>query len=545
VKQQELFGRPLISPSREDPGGVKKAETSAVEPLRHLPPEPHPLARVPAWGRPSVGLRVLSVSELTSQIKALLEPNFARVLVRGEVTGFRGPNARGHLFFAIKDERASIDVRLWANAARALTFTLKDGLAVVVEGFLDVYEVQGRYSVIAQRIEPEGVGARALAFEQLKAKLAAEGLFGEKRTKPRRPLPLLPRKVGVVTSVSGAALRDFLKVLHRRHPRLPVLVADARVQGDRAASEVCRALRALFHTDVDVIVVTRGGGSVDDLWTFNEEPVARAIFESPVPVVSAVGHEIDTTLADLVADMRAPTPSAAAEVVAPVVSELELGLRQARTRLMRAVEKALLSARTLLQALRGGLGDPRRALSGQRLFLADVAERLGRALRRALREREGALERLTVRLQAARPQAQLEARRIAFEALERRLLVAGPRRVREERAALSRLSLALERASPRPALGRARQTLAHEAARLPGLVRSRFKAERQTLTSLAQRLDALSPLRVLGRGYAIVRREDGQVVREAKDVAVGARLNITLSRDEVEACVTGLKPGGK
>ncbi|GMU60856.1 MAG: exodeoxyribonuclease 7 large subunit [Myxococcaceae bacterium] len=486
------------------------------------------------------------MSELTFQLKELIEPRFARVLVRGEVTGFRGPNARGHLYFAIKDERASIDVRVWQSTARLLKFKLKDGLSVIVEGSLDVYEVQGRYSVIGQRIEPEGVGVRALAFEQLKAKLAAEGLLGEKRTKPRRALPLLPRRVGVVTSVSGAALRDFLKVLHRRHPRLPVVVADARVQGDMAAWEIRRAIRALCRTDVDVIVVTRGGGSVDDLWTFNEEPVARAIFEATVPVVSAVGHEIDTTLADLVADVRAPTPSAAAEAVAPVLAELELGLKHARARMTRAVEKALLSSRNQLKALEGQLGDPRRALSGQRLWLADAAERMARTLRRAVRDREASLEALLVRLQAARPQARLEGRRAEFDALERRLLVVGPRLVREQRTALSRLSLELERASPRPALVRARQALAHDAGRLPGLARLRLKSERQRLIALAQRLDALSPLKVLGRGYAIASREaDGQVVRRASDVRVGDRLRLTLEKDEVEASVTGLKPGRK
>lgn len=541
MKQQDLFG-----PQAPAAPGEREAERAPPKPPEPPPPGPLPPARVPAWRQPRPEPRVLSVSELTFQLKELIEPRFARVLVRGEVTGFRGPNARGHLYFAIKDERASIDVRVWQSTARLLKFKLKDGLSVIVEGSLDVYEVQGRYSVIGQRIEPEGVGVRALAFEQLKAKLAAEGLLGEKRTKPRRALPLLPRRVGVVTSVSGAALRDFLKVLHRRHPRLPVVVADARVQGDMAAWEIRRAIRALCRTDVDVIVVTRGGGSVDDLWTFNEEPVARAIFEATVPVVSAVGHEIDTTLADLVADVRAPTPSAAAEAVAPVLAELELGLKHARARMTRAVEKALLSSRNQLKALEGQLGDPRRALSGQRLWLADAAERMARTLRRAVRDREASLEALLVRLQAARPQARLEGRRAEFDALERRLLVVGPRLVREQRTALSRLSLELERASPRPALVRARQALAHDAGRLPGLARLRLKSERQRLIALAQRLDALSPLKVLGRGYAIASREaDGQVVRRASDVRVGDRLRLTLEKDEVEASVTGLKPGRK
>lgn len=580
MKQQDLFGAqpPAREPRRETTARPADAQPARAEPPpeAHPPPraaEPVPPAReaaparvelwrsrpgsppaqpaeaprVPAWRQPrGEQPKVLSVSELTWQLKDLVEPAFARVVVRGEVSNYRGPNARGHLYFVIKDERAAIDVKLWASAAQRLKFKLKDGLAVVIEGSLDVYAAQGRYSLIAQRIEPEGVGARALAFEQLKAKLAAEGLLGEKRTKPRLALPLLPRRIGVVTSVTGAALRDFLKVLHRRHPRLPVLVADARVQGEGAAIDVRYALKALGRTDVDVIVVTRGGGSVDDLWTFNEEPIARAIFEAKVPVVSAVGHEIDTTLADLVADVRAPTPSAAAEAVAPVLSELELQLATSRARLVRAVTRTVQAQRTHLRALKSELGDPRRALSGQRLELAEAAERMARVLRRQVREGHETLEALGTRLQQARPQAQLDARRAAFEALERRLLVAGQRALRAERANLSRLSLALERASPRPAIRHARQALAHDASRLPALAKARVTAERQTLLALTQRLDALSPLKVLGRGYAIVSRaEDGRVVRRAGDVKAGDAVTVRLGEGEISASVTGSKPPAK
>ncbi len=262
------------------------------------PPPPAPPAQ-PVWRREPVpaaaqaapapaprGEKVLSVGQLTRAIKDHLEPQFLRVLVKGEVTGYRAPNVRGHLYFALKDDFASIDVKIWATTAARLKFQLKDGMSVVVEGGLDLYEASGRYSLIVQRIEPTGVGAQALAYAQLKAKLMAEGLFGPNRKQPRRALPVLPRRVGVVTSISGAALKDFLKVLHRRHPRLSVLVADARVQGEGAHDEVARAIRRLARQNVDVIVVTRGGGSAEDLWTFNEEVVARAIFACPVPVVT-------------------------------------------------------------------------------------------------------------------------------------------------------------------------------------------------------------------------------------------------------------------
>ncbi|HEY1333041.1 MAG TPA: exodeoxyribonuclease VII large subunit, partial [Myxococcaceae bacterium] len=250
---------------------------------------------------------VLTVTQLTQAVKGVLSEGFRRVLVRGEVSNCRGPHASGHLFFKLKDAGASIDVKIWASTVQRLRFRLEEGMEVVAEGNLDVYEKAGQYNLIVQRIEPAGAGALAIAFAQLRDRLTAEGLMGEQRLRPPRPLPFLPRRIGVVTSRSGAALHDFLRVLHRRNPRLSVLLCHARVQGPGAADEVVRALQRLARTDVDVIVVTRGGGSVEDLWTFNEETVARAIAASPVPVVSAVGHEVDFTIADFVADVRAPT----------------------------------------------------------------------------------------------------------------------------------------------------------------------------------------------------------------------------------------------
>ena len=507
---------------------------------RPLAPEAAPR---PAWRQP-VKREVLSVSDLTGRIKGVLEPSFSRVLVRGEVTGFRGPNVRGHLYFAIKDDRAQLEVRIWQSAARALRFKLADGLSVIIEGALNVWEPQGRYSLIVSRIEPEGLGAMALAFEQLKQQLAAEGLFGEKRTRPRRPLPFLPRRVGVVTSLSGAALRDFLKVLHRRNPRVAVLVCDARVQGEDAASDVRRALRWLGRAQVDVIVVTRGGGSAEDLWTFNEERVVRAIFDSPVPVVSAVGHEVDVTLSDLVADVRAPTPSAAAEAVAPVLSELQAGLATVRARLQRALERRLLEARKELDGLAAALGDPRAAVAPQRLLLSELTERMARVLRRVDRDRRAALAELGARLQRAKPQALLAAREQELAGLRRRLAAAGQRTLRDERELLASLRLGLERGSPSPRLARARQALAHHGARLGVLVRSRLERDRASLAAASSKLDVLSPLQVLARGYAIARRADGRVVRRAADVAVGDAIEVRLAgEDALQASVTKVKPG--
>ncbi len=546
IRQGDLFGGPLPPPAPKPASSVDVKAPQPAPPPVAAPPLPVTAAPVktPAWRQVEAKAppKVLSVSQLTRQVKDALEPQFTRVLVRGEISNFRGVNARGHFYFALKDERASIDVKLWATTAQRLKFQLKEGLSVVIEGNLDVYEPQGRYSLIVSRLEPEGVGAQALAFEQLKQKLVAEGLIGDKRTRPRRPLPYLPRRIGVVTSVTGAALRDFLKVLHRRHPRLSVLVADARVQGDGAVFEVRRALRWLARTDVDVIVVTRGGGSAEDLWTFNEEPVVRAVWDSPVPVVSAVGHEIDTTLCDLVADVRAPTPSAAAELLAPSLVELEAQLSALKARMHKAIEKTVARERSELRGLRGALGDPRRELSSQRLVISTAADRVTSVLRRRTRNETAALRELSQRLQRARPQAQLQSRKAALAALRTSLRTLGQRKLRGEREQLGRLSRELERHSPRPLLQQGRQLLARQGQRVPAAMKGRVQRERERLRGLAAQLDAYSPLKVLSRGYALVHGPDGKVVRRAGDLEVGDQLKLRLGGEgEVLAQVTQVK----
>lgn len=545
MKQHDLFG--LLGPAAPAP---RPASPRGAGPDLMARPGPAPTLGEP---RPQQGgprlpatTAPLTVSELTVRIKERLEPAFVRVLVRGEISGFRGANARGHLYFSIKDAEASIEVRVWQSTARGLRFALQDGLSVIVEGQLNVYGPSGRYSLIVQRIEPAGVGEKALRLEQLRARLLEEGLLGPRRLRPKRPLPFLPRRIGVVTSVTGAALRDFLKVLHRRHPRLSVLVADARVQGEGAPHELRRAIRALGRTDVDVIVVTRGGGSADDLAAFNEEMVVRAIFEAPVPVVSAVGHEIDTTLADLVADVRAPTPSAAAEALAPVLGELELQLAGLQARLIRAVDRTILVSRGGLKALEGALVDPRRALAEERLRLDELADRLTGSLRGRLQADQAALRARSLRLQRLRPQAQLRERQAQLQALALRLSKVGRQRPAELKDGLARLTLALTRCSPRPGLAHLRQVLGHDAVRLAASARRRVSSERQRLGALAGRLDALSPLQVLSRGYAIAQRSDGRVVRRASDVQVGDELRLELGRgDALVARVTQVKPGPK
>jgi exodeoxyribonuclease VII large subunit len=513
--QADLFS----APAEEGPsGGQRPEERASAElgpPIVSVPPpKTYPwraqavsaAPAQPAAERPAPAVPVvLTVGELTRQLKGALERSFGRVCVRGEVSGYRGPNARGHLYFNLKDADACLEVRIWSSTAQRLKFALKEGLEVVVEGNIELYEPQGRYSLIVSRIEPSGEGALALAFAQLKEKLSAEGLFGPQRTRPHRPIPFLPKRIGVVTSRTGAALWDFLRVLHQRNPRLSVLLCDARVQGDGSAFEVASAIRRLARTNVDVIVVTRGGGSVEDLWTFNEERVARAIFACPVPVVSAIGHEVDFTIADFVADLRAPTPSAAAERLAPVLAEVQLQLAMARGRLRKALERAVLAGRQRLSASAGKLADPRRLLAQKRLHLSDDADRMERAMRALARARRERHRGLADRLAKRRPQARLAELRARLAGLKSRLLSLMREYPHKARAGLAKRTIAFERAAPKNTLKRLRGEFAAKVAAL----------------------GALSPLNVMARGYSVVfRRPEGHLVRSSSELRPGDEVAI-------------------
>ena len=274
-------------------------------------PEPEKPAAAPAPPAPAPR-RVLSVSELTGRIRTLLEETFVEIWVEGELSNCRlWPT--GHLYFTLKDADAQIKGVMFRSALRYLRFKPQDGLRVIARGRVSVYDPKGEYQIVCEHLEPEGLGALQLAFEQLKKRLAAEGLFDQAR---KRPLPALPRKIGIVTSLEGAAVRDIIKVLRRRYPNAHLVIRPTRVQGEGSALDIARALAAIGKVKgVDVVIVGRGGGSIEDLWAFNEEVVARAIAGCPVPTISAVGHETDITIADFVADLRAPTPSAAAEMV--------------------------------------------------------------------------------------------------------------------------------------------------------------------------------------------------------------------------------------
>src|SRR5688572_8094222 len=322
--------------------------------------------------------RVLTVSDLTAEIRTAFESSFDELWIEGEISNCRVWNT-GHVYFTLKDPTAQLKAVMFRTAYRYLKFKMEDGLHVVARGRLSVYEPKGEYQLVCEHLEPHGRGALQLAFEQLKRKLHAEGLFASDR---KRPIPALPRKIGIVTSLDGAALRDILKVLGRRHPNAHIVVRPVRVQGEGAADDLAKALKALAKVPgVEVIIVGRGGGSIEDLWAFNEESLARTIAACPVPVISAVGHEVDVTIADFVADLRAPTPSAAAEMVVAAKDEFCGRIERLAARLHGAMRADIQRRRAgihLLTSRRGLAGwQARVAMRGR--HVAELTHELRRA----------------------------------------------------------------------------------------------------------------------------------------------------------------------
>jgi len=333
---------------------------------------------------PSGPLRqILTVSELTRDIKKLLETGFDSLWVKGEISSFKAPGS-GHWYFTLKDEKSVLNSVMFRFRNQRLKFDVEEGLEVICGGRITLYEPRGSYQLLVDVMEPVGLGALQLQFEQLKAKLEKEGLFDKAH---KKPLPSLPQKIAIITSPTGAAIRDILSVIDRRFGNVEILLIPALVQGDKAAPEIARALKiANDMGEHDVIICGRGGGSIEDLWAFNEEVVARAIFESKIPVVSAVGHEIDFTIADFVADLRAPTPSAAAELVVKNKVDLQKNILNLLGRHRQSYLAALHSKRNQLLSLSGRIIDPRRKLQDWRMRLADLQERLQYTLLQNVRE---------------------------------------------------------------------------------------------------------------------------------------------------------------
>lgn len=443
---------------------------------------------------PALRRRVLTVSELTAAIRGLLETSFGDVWVDGEISNCRIWNT-GHLYFTLKDSGAQVKAVMFRSALRYLKFKPDDGLHVIARGRLGVYDPKGEYQIVCEHLEPHGLGALQLAVEQLKKTLQAEGLFDQAR---KRALPALPRKIGIVTSLDGAAIRDIIKVLQRRHPNAHLVIRPTRVQGEGAAEDIARALRAIVKVPgVDVVIAGRGGGAIEDLQAFNQEIVARAIAASPVPVISAVGHETDVTIADFVADLRAPTPSAAAEMVVAAKDEF-------CRRIERLAQRLQAGARARLQRKRAGV----HALMSRR-GLAGWEARL------AMRGRHAA--ELTHHLQRAAT-ANLARRERAFRVL----------RLRLESQDLGRHLAAI-----RARLGAAMGRLASAAGR------ARHRADSR-LSALAGRLENLSPLAVLARGYAVCWNEDRTaIIRSASAVGPGDHVHVTLHEGEIDCISEG------
>ncbi|HVO18495.1 MAG TPA: exodeoxyribonuclease VII large subunit [Anaeromyxobacter sp.] len=437
--------------------------------------------------------RPYTVSELTRALRNALEPRFRDVWVAGEVANLRR-QASGHLYLSLKDGEAVISAVLWATQARRLKFALAEGQEVLARGFVEIYPPHGKYQLILQEVEPRGAGAHALLLQQVKERLQQDGLLDPAR---KRPLPFLPGRIGVATSPTGAALRDFLRVLHARFPSLAVLVAPCRVQGEGAAGSVAAAVGALCRAGVDLVVVTRGGGSQEELAAFDDERLARVLAACPVPVVSAVGHEVDVTVADLVADVRAATPTHAAQLVAPVREELRASLSALRARLERAAASGVASRRQLLRALRAEILDPAHVLSRERHRLDDLTHRAGAAARGPFRRRREALEALRGRLSRLEPRAHLRALRQRAEAAGRRLA-------------------------------------AWQAAW--------FRREALRVERLAARLEPANVAKLLARGFALVLR-DGRLLARSADAAPGEAVRIALGAGWLDAEVTARDAG--
>ena len=438
---------------------------------------------------------ILTVSELTGLVRTSIESEFSELWLEGEISNLRTPGS-GHIYCTLKDESSQIRAVLFRSSARMVRFALQEGMQVIVRGRLTVYEPRGEYQIVLEAVEPKGVGALQLAFEQLKERLAAEGLFDQGR---KKPLPPFPRTVGVVTSLNGAAIRDILAVFRRRWPSLHIIIAPVQVQGENAGSQIAEALVALnAQGAAEVIIVGRGGGSLEDLWSFNEEVVVRAIAHSRVPVVSAVGHEVDVTLADFAADCRAPTPSAAAETVVPVLAEVVERLRDLTFRAGRAMGRHCLYEQRRLDAMVRGVAQLRFRVQEQFQLTDELTDRLHSLMyirlgvaRELVRERQRELAGLNPILLVKRGLAMMPQ---CIKRLEHQMAVLGERR-------------------------------------------------RRRVEALMAQLHNLSPLAILGRGYSILSGvRDGRILRRSQDVLVGEEIVARLSQGQLNCTVKRVWP---
>lgn len=435
---------------------------------------------------------IFTVSRLNQEARYLLETGFPSVRVEGELSNMARPGS-GHIYFTLKDQGAQVRCAMFRQNNLRLGFRPEDGQAVICRGRLSIYELRGDYQLIVENMEPAGEGDLQREFERLKKKLAAEGLFAEEH---KRPIPALPSRIGVITSPTGAAIRDILHVLGRRFPAVPVRVYPVPVQGEGAAGKIAAAIRtAGARAECDVLILARGGGSLEDLWAFNEEALARAIYDSEIPVISGVGHEIDFTIADFVADLRAPTPSGAAELAVPDSREWLRRFEATETRLQTVVRRRLADLGKQIKWHSQGLW---RMHPGNRL--KQQAQRL--------------------------------------DELELRIGVACRSRIRHYRSQLAALKAGLRAASPLPTIRAARQRLQAGEGLLRSAMRHRLDDSRRRLEVLAKTLEALGPTATLDRGYAIVTLPEGSIVRDPAQVDRGQDVSVRVAKGRFSARVT-------
>jgi exodeoxyribonuclease VII large subunit len=439
---------------------------------------------------------ILTVSRLTALLRGVLEENFEQLWVQGEVSNLSYPSS-GHCYFTLKDAGAQLRCVMFKNAVKNLKFRLTDGMALIARGRVSVYDQRGEYQLICEYLEPAGIGALQTAFVQLKEKLAGEGLFAEAH---KVSMPRFPRKIGVITSPTGAAIHDILNVLKRRFASLEVVLYPVRVQGEGSALEIARAVDEMnLLGEVDILIVGRGGGSLEDLWSFNEEVVARAVYRSKIPIISAVGHETDWTICDFVADLRAPTPSAAAELVITSAEELRSQIETLSHRMQRSIENLLAAHDSRLEGLRRALHDPRTLLGHLAQRMDDLTGRLEMGLNVAVSRRRDRFERLMQTLQHNDPQGNIDT-------LRQRIMLLSERTER--------------------------------------LLAQRLERLRQGFGDNASRLEVLSPLKTLARGYAIATRDsDGTVVTDAGVLTAGEQLRLRLHRGQACCRVESLEIG--
>ncbi len=434
---------------------------------------------------PNPERKVLTVSQLNRESRFLLEQNFSTLWVEGEISNLARP-ASGHIYFTLKDTSAQIRCAMFRNRLNHLRFKPENGAQVQIRGTVSLYEARGDYQLIAEHMEEGGEGALQRAYEQLKKRLAAEGLFAEEN---KLPIPPLPKRVGIITSPSGAAIHDILSVLKRRFPSLPIILYPTSVQGEGAAAEVVHAIEtAQQRAECDLLIITRGGGSIEDLWTFNEESVAHAIYHCSLPTISAVGHETDFTITDFVADYRAPTPSAAAESISPDQREWLEGLKVLEQRLIRQSHRNL-------EQLSQHLGHLQRRLRHPRERIQQIAQRLDENEQQLLRAQQRLIERKSEQLQ--------------------------------------RHWLRLRQQAPANRIDSYRQRLEGQHNRLSQAIRHQLQHQRDQLSGLAQALDLLSPLSTLSRGYSITLTPQQQALQEATQVEVGDRIETRLHKGKV------------